>query len=79
VTLVAANILTVPRPPCGMPSAFMLAQTVEPAPCGQVGYGWVSPGAVWTAACFHHFGQAAKKGWATTRVEPLVKEPLRQR
>lgn len=35
--------------------------------CPQPAYGSISPGEVWSMACYHHFHKAAKKGWQTTK------------
>ena len=35
--------------------------------CGRPAFGEVSPGSVWSAACFHHFDVAKRKGWLVKR------------
>jgi hypothetical protein len=31
--------------------------------CGQRSYGEVSPGSVWSTACYYHYGRARRRGW----------------
>lgn len=35
--------------------------------CGMPAYGQVSPGNVWTHACYHHFEKAKRSGWEWKR------------
>ncbi len=35
--------------------------------CSQPSYGTISPGALWSEACFYHFNRAVKKGWLGER------------
>jgi hypothetical protein len=35
--------------------------------CQQRVYGRISPGSIWTRACYHHFQKAARKGWLVER------------
>lgn len=31
--------------------------------CGMPSYGTISPGHVWSHACYYHFEQAKRRGW----------------
>ena len=35
--------------------------------CGQRAFGEVSPGAVWSWACYYHYDRAARRKWLVRR------------